>query len=137
MSWCIHGFIHDRHTPRLLYEAGVRVWSDVLDSTATGPQLLSAGLTSLPINTPVDHDHISHGYLTYQPGRPNKAMTAREWLQYLKESANRLSETDRSVLAILAHPACMYLLANFQTLKKFSIALKKYTSVFATECANH
>jgi hypothetical protein len=56
----------DSRTPRVLAHAGLGVWPDEILTERLGPYSHPSGVTSLPINTTPDHEHLYHGDQTFE-----------------------------------------------------------------------
>jgi len=121
-SWRDHAYRHDRHTLKLLADAGITHFSD-----AIGPEERvreEDGVTVVPVNTPPDHEHVYHAFRT--PGSEaveqfkgpfgGDSMSVSAWVDW---SLSQIESTQGSggVGTVLAHPACLWLADNFNCLE--------------------
>ncbi len=145
VAWRDHAYIRDDNTPGLLAQAGVRVLSDEVASTKTGPEPMPEGVVSLPINVVPDHEHLYHAHRTPErvaqraqdtPGDfPSESYTPAEWLDQATQQIERIDAAG-GVATILAHPLCMYLADRFETFEKLCDRLATKESVFAGQAAH-
>ena len=136
-SWRNHAYRYDRHTPRLLAEAGIVAWSDEVQPNHDGPRRDPTGVVILPINTLPDHEHLYHGARTpafvaaegrgtsYQPNR---------WYDIVCAQAQAIVEAG-GIATILAHPICMKVADDFATFESLCAALSTYPVLFVSEAA--
>jgi hypothetical protein len=136
-SWRNHAYGFDANTPHVLADAGIRVWSDEVDPDRIGPHAHRSGITILPINTTPDHEHIYHG------GQTLDTIPVAKRPQYdhpdaWRESVSRQAETivaQGGVATILAHPLCMKVVDDWETLERLCSSLSRHPSVWAAEAA--
>ncbi len=134
-SWRDHAYRHDRHTPRLLAEAGIVTWSDAVCIGQPYPWRHPSGIVVLPINTLPDHEHLYHGART-----PDRVDTAEQgpsyspgqWLEQVRCQVERIVRVG-GIATILAHPICMRVADAFATFEQLCAFLSKYPSLFARE----
>lgn len=99
-TWRNHALYADENTYPLLVEAGIRAISDRLVETLPIAEVLP-GLTSVPINTMLDHDSVLHGGIT------QSAMDdARAALRALRNLTPNRALSWKQNLAVLARRAC-------------------------------
>lgn len=114
-AWRDHAYRHDENTASLLSEHGITHFSD-----AVGPEervRRESDLTVVPVNTPPDHEHVYHAFLTreFESRREfsgpfgSDVAPVGEWVEKVLGRIRR-SETTTTVLA---HPACMELSDDF------------------------
>lgn len=122
-AWRDHAYRHDEHTAKLLAEAGITHFSDILGPNERVRR--NKGVINVPINTPPDHEHVYHAFRT--PGSEavkqfegpfgGKAMEVDEWIDWVKKMCETLRESDR-VATVLAHPACLWLADEFDSFRR-------------------
>ncbi len=136
-SWRNHAYRHDRHTPRLLAEAGVLAWSDQVSADHHRPWRHPAGIVVLPLNTLSDHEHLYHGVRTpafvAAEGR-GPSYTPERWLERVCAQVDRIVGAG-GVATLLAHPICMKVADDFATFERLCAFLARYPSLFAREAA--
>jgi hypothetical protein len=135
LSWRNHGYRSDAHTPRVLAEAGLRVWSDEVDPDRAAPYEDRHGITVLPINTTPDHEHLYHGGQTVETVPPDRGY---DYPGGWRETVLRQVEStigNGGVAAILAHPLCMKVADDWQTFDRLCASLSRYSSEWAAEAA--
>jgi peptidoglycan/xylan/chitin deacetylase (PgdA/CDA1 family) len=139
VSWRDHAFNRDEHTYDLLTAAGIQYVSDERSPTRERPytvQTSNGPITEVPINVPPDHDHIKHG--TFVP--PNgwsdpfsgDVYSGRKWLNQVQDTIEQIDAQD-GLITILAHPACMSLIDNFDLFERLCDMLSKYETVSTRE----
>lgn len=141
-SWRNHAYRHDGHTPHLLAEAGITVWSDKVQpcwgrSPIASPRRHPSGITILPINTLPDHEHLYHGARTPEsvavegcsPSYPSGA-----WCDQVCAQVETIVNAG-GIATILAHPICMKVADDFATFERLCAFLSNYPSLFASEAA--
>jgi hypothetical protein len=133
-SWRNHAYAHDPHTPGLLAEAGIEVWSDQVDEGLTYPYLHQSGLVVLPLNTLPDHENLYHGDRTPDTLRDAAALTPAEWRAQVVEGVERI-HAENGVATIMAHPLCMKVVDDLETFVALCGDLARYPSLFASEAA--
>jgi hypothetical protein len=137
LSWRNHAYSFDRHTPRVLAESGIRVWSDEVDPRRVGPYRDGKGITILPINTTPDHEHVYHG------GQTAETVPVAKQAEYQHPDAWRagiLQQVDSilgqgGVATILAHPLCMKVADDWRTFERLCSALSRFPNGWATDAA--
>jgi len=134
-SWRNHAYRHDEHTPRLLAEAGITVWSDQVRSEQLKPHRHPAGILSLPINTLPDHEHLYHGARTPEfvaiEGR-GPSYPPDVWCDQVCAQVEKIVSAG-GVATLLAHPICMKVADDFATFERLCIFLSSYPSLSASE----
>ena len=142
-SWRNHAYLSDQHTPALLWEAGIRGWSDLVDPTASGPRPGPAGLMVLPINVMPDHEHLYHAHRTvswvrrwqrrygFFDGFGSESWTPSQWADQVATRSLQISDAG-GVATILAHPLCQYLADGFRAFEALCRRLRRCRSVTAT-----
>lgn len=136
-SWRNHAYRHDKHTPGLLAEAGVSVWSDEVTFERAFPHRHPSGVVMLPINTLPDHEHLYHGARTPEfiaakgesPSYPPDLWRSKACAQ-----VEEISSTG-GIATILAHPICMKVSDDFSTFDRLCCFLSNHPSLFASEVA--
>jgi hypothetical protein len=119
-AWRDHAYRHDRHTGSLLAHHGITHLSD-----RVGPSEevhWTDGLTSVPVNTPPDHEHVYHGFRTpefvtqsdFEGPFGSKAVSPSEWGEWVLATVADHVAADREA-TVLAHPACMDIADGFST----------------------
>jgi peptidoglycan/xylan/chitin deacetylase (PgdA/CDA1 family) len=135
VSWRDHGFNYDRHTHNLLAAEGVQYVSDKRTPDREQPYAVSTAsgqLLELPVNVPPDHDHIRHGTVDPPDGWSDPfsgdVYAGEEWLNRV---LRRVEEIDRAggVATVLAHPACMALVEDFDVFERLCDALSAYPTI--------
>jgi len=131
VSWRDHAYRRDAHTPACLADAGIRYLSDEVSERPTlGTE---SGVTTVPINTPPDHEHVYHAYRTPEfvaaldrsfPFGDDSRDPA-DWADWVLDRVRSVRE-DGGVATVLAHPACMQLADGFD-------AFESMLEVLATE----
>ncbi|HEY75778.1 MAG TPA: polysaccharide deacetylase family protein [Thermoflexia bacterium] len=134
-SWRNHAYRCDRHTPRLLAEAGIVVWSDVVQMDQFHPRRHPSGVVILPINTLPDHEHLYHGART--PDRADlveqgPSYFPGQWLERVCRQVERIVRAG-GIATVLAHPICMRVADGFATFEGLCVFLSRYPSMFASE----
>jgi hypothetical protein len=136
-SWRNHAYCFDSHTPRILAEAGIRVWSDEVDRDREGPRLHTSGVSILPINTTPDHEYLYHGDQTIDAvpvaSRP-QYYNSHAWREDVVRQAESIVARG-GVATILAHPLCMKVVDDWRTFEGLCSALARLPSAWATEAA--
>jgi hypothetical protein len=138
LSWRNHAYTFDARTPRVLAEAGVRVWSDEVDLDRLGPHGATSGITVLPINTTPDHEHLYHGGQTVEtiPAVKQPQYDHPDgWREALLQQAESIVARG-GVATILAHPLCMKVADDWQTFDRLCSSLSRYPSAWAVEVAD-
>jgi hypothetical protein len=136
-SWRNHAYAHDSHTPRVLSEAGIGVWSDRVDSARARPYSHASGVTILPINTTPDHEHLYHGGQTVETipvARQSQYDHPGAWRENVLRQAQRII-AEGGVATILAHPLCMKVVDDWRTFDRLCASLSSYSSAWALEAA--
>ena len=137
LSWRNHAYNFDVHTPRVLADAGIRVWSDQVDPDRLGPYRHQDGVTILPINTTPDHEHLLHGGQTEEtipPARRPQYYFADAWRERVVQETETIVGRG-GVATILAHPLCMKVVDDWKTFERLCSELSGYPSAWATETA--
>lgn len=127
-SWRTHAYLSNATTRQVLKSIGVRIISDTVTPTEQGPTSSDiAGLTSIPINTLPDHEHIYHGSRTqaavnamngtWSDEFTSESFQIDEWLERVKHQIKNI-ERDNGVATILAHPSCMAIADNFDAFER-------------------
>ena len=136
-SWRNHAYRYDRHTPSLLAQAGVRVWSDEVQSERERPYRDPAGIAILPINTLPDHEHLYHGVRTPEfvasEGR-GPSYTPEEWCDMVCAQVQAIVEAG-GIATVLAHPICMKVADDFATFDSLCAFVSRYPTLLANEGA--
>jgi hypothetical protein len=139
LGWRDHAYRFDEHTPRVLAEAGIRVWSDDVDPERADPYRDRSGIVVLPINTTPDHEHLYHGGQTLdtipasrQPGYDHPD----GWREVVLRQVESIVSSG-GVATILAHPLCMKVADDWRTFELLCASLSRYRSVWAVEAAEH
>jgi len=136
-SWRNHAYCFDSHTPRVLADSGIRVWSDEVDRDRVGPHLHTSGVTILPINTTPDHEHLYHGDQMLE-AVPSHRRSQYEHAQAWRESVARQAESivaRGGVATILAHPLCMKVVDDWRTFERLCSSLSRFPSGWAVQAA--
>lgn len=133
-AWRDHAYRWDRHTRPLLADHG---FTHVSDRVGPDEQVRRTdGLTSVPINTPPDHDHMYHGFRTpafvaesgFQGPFGADAVTPAEWCEWVVATIDaQPGATDRAT--VLAHPACMAIADGFAAFETLCAELAATTTV--------
>lgn len=143
-AWRNHAYLHDDHTPGLLREAGIRLWSDRVDPTRLHPWSDDAGLLCLPINTMPDHEHVYHGHRTpewvrrwlrryrFQDAFGAESWTPARWARWVADQADRVVAAG-GVATILAHPLCQHLADGFRAFEWLCKRLSAHPTVTASQ----
>jgi hypothetical protein len=128
LSWRNHAYYVDSNTPRVLAQAGIRVWSDEVQLERLGPYSHRSGLTSLPINTTPDHENLYHGSQTVETipvSRRSRYNSPRAWREEVLQQAESIIAKG-GVATILAHPLCMKVVDDWQTFAHVCSSLSSY-----------
>ena len=136
-GWRNHAYRHDCHTPHLLAEAGVEVWSDEVELGRQQPYRHSCGIVVLPINTLPDHESLYHGMRTPERvalERRGPSYHPTEWSDLVCSQVETIVSA-RGVATVLAHPICMSVVDRFATFERLCARLSGYPSSFASEVA--
>lgn len=140
-SWRSHAYTHSDKKMDMLNTLGLTVVSDDINKNALLPQEYCENLTSLPINTMPDHDHIFHGARTRQYFSKGKwkgtnfgsqMYDVDQWLDIIKDQITKIVN-NQGIATISAHPECMYLADKFNAFEKLCQFLSQYQSIFAQE----
>lgn len=115
-AWRDHAYRHDRNTARLLRNHGITHFSD--ENDPSGRVRRESGLTVAPVNTPPDHEHVYHAFLTrefdaerdFDGPFGTDAYPVDEWVDHVLAARDDLSDC----ATVLAHPACMRLADGFE-----------------------
>jgi hypothetical protein len=137
LSWRNHAYSFDSHTPRVLANAGIRVWSDDVDTERVGPYRDSSGITILPINTTPDHEHVYHGdqrVETVPFARRPEYDHPDAWRERILQQVDSIL-TGGGVATILAHPLCMKVADDWRTFDRLCSSLSGFPSAWAVEAA--
>lgn len=122
-SWRTHAYLSNANTRNILGEQGIKVISDTVtpNEVRATPTDVN-GLTSLPINTLPDHEHIYHGSRTKTTAQESgddwsdeftsKSFEIDEWLHQVKEQIRAIERND-GIATIMAHPSCMSIADDF------------------------
>jgi hypothetical protein len=113
-SWRDHAYRHDGNTAELLSTHGVTHFSDAVGPEQTVEE--QAGLVSIPINTPPDHEHVYHAFRTpefvkqsdFEGPFGSESYEVAEWEELVREYIRSAVEKAEPA-TILAHPSCMQL----------------------------
>jgi hypothetical protein len=136
LSWRNHAYRFDRHTPRVLADAGVLVWSDDVDPEQIRPYR-DGSVTVLPINTTPDHEHVYHGEQTVErvsaAGRSDYDHP-HAWVERISQQVESIVQPG-GVATILAHPMCMKVADDWRTFERLCERLSHYPSAWAVEAA--
>lgn len=113
VSWRTHAYLSNTDTRHVLRNQGVELVSDTVTPREQGPSTDETGLTSLPINTLPDHEHVFHGPRSTDDVAEDwsdeftaESFEVEEWVERVK-SQIRAIECDDGVATVLAHPSCM------------------------------
>lgn len=133
VSWRDHGFKNDSHTYELLSKSGINFVSDKRSPDRTHPYYTGKeALTEIPINVPPDHDHIEHGQLDIPVGWSDpfssEVYNADEWLERVLSAVEQIDRAG-GVATILAHPACMALVDEFDVFERLCTRLADYETI--------
>lgn len=120
-SWRDHAYRHDSNTASLLASAGIERFSD-----SVGPDERvqnESGVTVLPVNTPPDHEHIYHAFRKrgsdavqqFRGPFGGNSVEPEEWVDWVADQAATVLADD-GVATILAHPSCLWLADEFESL---------------------
>lgn len=137
LSWRNHAYQCDVHTPRVLADAGIRVWSDEVSRKRPGPYPHTSSITILPINTTPDHEHLYHGGQTVETvpaARRSRYDHPDAWLERVLEQAQSVV-VGHGTATILAHPLCMKVVDDWRTFEQLCSRLSGYASAWAMETA--
>jgi hypothetical protein len=137
-SWRNHAYRYDCHTPRLLAQAGVSIWSDRVQLEHRFPRRHPSGIVILPINTLPDHEHLYHGARMpqqvvdegYGPSYMPDLWYDRVCIQIEEVACAGGTAT------LLVHPICMKVADDFATFERLCAFLSNYPSRFASEAAD-
>lgn len=146
-SWRNHCYDYNNDTISILLDNGIEVWSDELSEKYFKPYCLN-GITALPINIISDHEVLFHGFKTPDwflkqkytnlikklIGRGNvypQGFTREKWFCSVEKGIEEKANKGVAVLNI--HPACMYLLDEFQTFEKICELLSQNETFFAKD----
>lgn len=135
-SWRNHAYRHDEHTPRLLHDAGIRVWSDRVEPERLGPYEHESGVVVLPINTMPDHENLYHGRRTQEfvaRDGSGPSYSADVWLQTVCTQVETIVAAGGRA-TILAHPACMKIADDWQTFARLCAFLSEFESLTCAQC---
>lgn len=119
-SWRDHAYRYNKDTINLLKKSSITYFSNVVEPK--GEVRIKNGVTVLPINTPPDHEHIYHGFRTpefvseddFEGPFGTQSYDVGNWINWVLECAESNCREDR-VSTILAHPACMSLVDEFDS----------------------
>ena len=130
-AWRDHAYRHDRHTAGLLADAGITHFSD-----AVGPEECvreEDGVTVVPVNTPPDHEHVYHTFR--MPGSEaveqfegpfgGESVSIGDWHEWVLDRISTI-EKDQGTGTVLAHPACLQLADDFETLRSMCASFSGY-----------
>lgn len=140
ISWRDHAYRYDKNTYELLSQNGIKFISDEVDPKKIHPSEVN-GLTSVPINVMPDHDHIYHGEIKPETvesrflGRssfPPDLYSAEDWLELVENQISSMCGKEGTA-TILAHPACMKIIDDFEIFRELCDFLASYNSVFISE----
>jgi hypothetical protein len=137
LSWRNHAYAFDSNTPHVLADAGIRVWSDEVQPGRLGPYRHLSGVTSLPINTTPDHEHLYHGSQTVDTvpnARRSDYKSAQAWRAEVLEQTDIMAARG-GVATILAHPLCMKVVDDWRTFEHLCSSLSSYPSLCARQAA--
>lgn len=140
LSWRDHSYRHDRNTRKILARYGIRYLSDTLSGDGGQPKS-NGGVIDVPINNIPDHDYVYHG--KRQPGTFDEthllrsvfrtgAMFKSEWLNRIKRESTEI-DSNGGISVILAHPACMKIIDNFETYDNLCSFLSKFMTINVNE----
>ena len=133
-SWRDHAYLHDRHTPWFLADAGIAAWSDDVDPARAHPYRHESGLVVLPLNTTPDHENLYHGDRTPETLGSHVALTGMEWRERVLAEVE-LAHAQSGVATIMAHPFCMKIVDDWETFDALCAGLAKYPTLLAAEAA--
>lgn len=137
LSWRNHAYGFNEHTPPVLWEAGVRVWSDEVNPDRAGPYADPSGIMVLPINTTPDHENLYHGGQTIQTVPPDRQLQYRHpdaWREAVVRQADSIVARG-GVATILAHPLCMKVADDWRTFDRLCSSLSHHANAWAFEVA--
>lgn len=137
VSWRDHGFNSDANTYELLASAGIRYVSDERAPDRLRPYKTSNDdLFEVPINVPPDHDHIRHGEIKQRADWSDPfsgdVYSGKEWLYRVLAAVKRIDK-EGGLATILAHPACMALVDDFEVFARLCREVSKYETLTIRE----
>jgi len=139
VSWRDHAFHRDDHTYDLLTAAGIQYVSDERSPMRERPykvQTSNGPITEVPVNVPPDHDHVQHGTFTPPNGWSDPfsgdTYSGGKWLSKVRNTVERIDAQD-GIVTLLAHPACMALVDDFDLFERLCDELSKYETVSMQE----
>lgn len=127
-SWRDHAYRYDSHTKRLLRKEGITHFSDEVGPDKQVRRV--DGLTTVPINTPPDHEHVYHGFRTpdfvaedgFSGPFGAESHEPDEWADWVRDTIRK--HTDEGTIAtVLAHPSCMDIADGLDTFEKLLSAV--------------
>jgi hypothetical protein len=133
-SWRNHAYLHDAHTPHLLAEAGIVVWSDEVDLESPGPYRHRSGIAVLPMNTLPDHEHLFHGDLTPEAlgdSSGRDVYPPDEWCDRVCDRTAAIVQAGGTA-TILAHPLCMKVADDWASFERLCSFVARFPSLTAT-----
>jgi hypothetical protein len=128
-AWRNHMYMHQGATDEVLAEAGIRICSDVVSATASGPYFRRSDLLEIPINVIPDHEHLYHAERTPEWVRAWQARyrwsdafgsasyRVDEWAEIVLDQLRR-NEERKALSTVIIHPITMYLCDGFVSVRK-------------------
>jgi peptidoglycan/xylan/chitin deacetylase (PgdA/CDA1 family) len=128
-AWRNHMYMHGPHTDRVLAGEGLRVCSDTVSATATGPRWARPGLLDLPINVLPDHEHLYHAERTpewverwrrryrWSDAFGPQSYFVEEWTERVLDQL-RAHEARGALATLIIHPITLYLCDRFRSLER-------------------
>lgn len=122
-AWRDHAYRHDDNTVPLLAAEGITHVSNVVGPEE--PTRRKSGMTVVPVNTPPDHEHVYHAFLTpefdaerdFEGPFGTESFTIDEWRDWVVETMD--DAIDRGQPAtVLAHPSCMDIADDLTTFEE-------------------
>lgn len=122
-SWRDHAYRHDENTAPLLAREGITHFSDTIGPTKDVRR--TNGVTTVPVNTPPDHEHVYHAFR--RPGSDSvrrfegpfggESVEPDKWVQWVIDQAESVQHSTEAV-TILAHPSCLWLANEFESFER-------------------
>jgi hypothetical protein len=141
VSWRDHGFNNDANTYELLEDVNIRYVSDERTPHCLHPyRCLPQDIIEVPINIPPDHDHIQHAEKTFPDDWSDpfsgEVYSAEEWLHRVTTTIERIDAAD-GLATVLAHPACMAIVDDFDIFQRLCAELSKYETIMLSEADSY
>ncbi len=144
VCWRNHMYMHGPFTEDVLWSCGIKVCSDGVKRTSTGPVRHPSGLLNFPLNVMPDHEHLYHAERTpewvewwvrrynwsddYGPA----SYSIEEWTDRVIEELRRHQEAN--ILSnMLIHPITLYLCDRFRSFERILETISAQETVHMSE----